>query len=276
MITTKINNSTDWTTRISKCSGIIAIIFAIFPFPSSCQQRQPKEVLFIGNSLTYYHDMPAMLQEMLRETHSTITIHQSTEPGVSLYNHLTSEKTINKLNSQSWAFVVLQEGTVRTLIPEVMRYQLKPTVIKLDSIIKIKGGRTILYQSYPISTYPQRYCYPSIIISNTLQEGDYCSVEFLNSDQEFTVIQNSFNDLIHSINGSIAPVGSCFESCKKKFPELMLFESAEDTHPSKLGSYMIACVFFRVLTGELVSGINFNAGLDLTDINKIKEIVDSN
>lgn len=273
---TKNNNLASWTIRISKCSRIVAIIFAIFPFLSSCQSRQPKEVLFIGNSLTYYHDMPAMLQEMLREKHSAINIHQITEPGVSLYNHLNSENTIKKLNSQSWDFVVLQEGTVRTLIPEVMQYQLRPTVIKLDSIIRVKGGRTILYQSWPILEYPKKYCYPSIMISNTLKEKDYCSLELLSSDQEFEIIQNSFNELNNSINGNIAYVGTCFELCKKKFPELMLFESKEDTHPSKLGSYLIACVFFRVLTGERANAINYGAGLELADIEKIKNIVDSN
>jgi hypothetical protein len=273
---TKNSNLTSWTIRISKCSRTVAIIFAIFPFLSSCQSRQPKEVLFIGNSLTYYHDMPAMLQEMLREKHSTINIHQSTEPGVSLYDHLTSENTIKKLNSQSWDFVVLQEGTVRTLIPEVMQYQLRPTVIKLDSIIRTRGGRTMLYESYPISKYPEKYCYPSIVISNTLEEKDYCSVELLDSDQEFKIIQNSFNDLNNSIDGNIALVGTCFELCKKKFPELTLFESKEDTHPSKLGSYLIACVFFKALTGETVSGMNYSAGLEFADIKKIQEIVDSN
>ncbi len=273
---TKNSNLTSWTTRISKCSRTVALIFATFPIISSCQSRQPKEVLFIGNSLTYYHDMPAMLQEMVREKHPTIKIHQSTEPGVSLNDHLTSEKTIKKLNSQSWDIVVLQEGTVRTLIPEVMQYQLRPTVIKLDSIIRVKGGRTILYESYPISKYPNKYCYPSFMISNTLKEKDYCSVELLSSDQEFKIIQNSFNELNNSINGNLAFVGTCFELCKRKFPELVLFESKEDTHPSKLGSYLIACVFYRVLTGESVSGINYNAGLELKDIKKIKEIVDSN
>jgi hypothetical protein len=273
---TKNSDLTCWTTRISKCLRTVAIVFATIPFISSCQSRQPKEVLFIGNSLTYYHDMPAMLQEMLREKHSTINIHQSTEPGVSLNDHLTSEKTRKKLNSQSWDFVVLQEGTVRALIPEVMQYQLRPTVIKLDSIIRVKGGRTILYESYPVSKYPAKYCYPSFMISNTLIEKDYCSVELHSSDQEFKIIQNSFSELSNSINGDIAFVGTCFESCKRKFPELMLFESKEDTHPSKLGSYLIACVFFRVLTGESVNGISYNAGLELNDTKKIKEIVDSN
>lgn len=266
----------NWTTRISKYSRTLLIVFSISPFLSSCQEREPKEVLFIGNSLTYYHDMPAMLQEMLREQLAAFNIHQRTEPGVSLYNHLISENTIKKLNSQSWDIVVLQEGTVRTLIPEVMEYQLRPTVIKLDSIIKTKGGRTILYESYPISKYPKKYCYPSILISNALEERDYCSVELLNSDQEFKIIQNSFKELNSSIEGNIALVGTSFELCKKKFPELMLFESKEDTHPSKLGSYLIACVFFRTLTGKKASGINYSAELELADIKKIKEIVDAN
>lgn len=273
---TKDYTLTGWTTRISKCSWTLATIVFILPFLSSCQSRQPKEVLFIGNSLTYYHEMPTMLQEMLREKSSTINVHQSTEPGVSLFNHLNSDKTIKKLNSQLWDFVVLQEGTVRVLIPEVMQYQLRPTVIKLDSIIRIKGGRTILYESYAISKYPEKYCYPSIMISNTLKEGDYCSVELLSSDQEFKIIQNSFIELNNLINGDIALVGEHFELCKKKYPELMLFESNEDTHPSKLGSYLIACVFFRALTGETVTEIDYNAGLELAEVKKIKAIVDSN
>jgi hypothetical protein len=240
---------------------------------NSCQ-TPPKEVLFIGNSLTYFHEMPAMLQEMLRESGSAINISQSTEPGFSLYQHLTSENTINKLNSQEWTFVVLQEGTVRTLIPEVMQFQLLPTVIELDSIIKGKGGRTILYEAYPMSQYPKKYCYPSVVISNTLEERDYCSEELMNSDQEFKIIKNSFEELNSSIKGNIAHVGTVFERCKIKFPELMLFESTNDTHPSKLGSYLIACVFFRTLTGEMVSNIKYTAGLELTDTKKIKEVVD--
>lgn len=252
------------------------IVGCLFPSQGSCQSNKPKEVLFIGNSLTYYHEMPAMLQEMLHQQGSLTTIHQSTEPGVSLSYHVKSETTIKKLNSQAWDYVVLQEMPARILIPEVVRYQFNPSVIKLDSIIRKKGGQTILYESYPISKYPAHYCYHSSMISSQLKEKDYCSVELLNSTQELKIIKKSFREINKIIKGNLALVGTSFELCKKKFPELMLFESAEDTHPSLLGSYLIACVFYKVLTGEKAVGINYNAGLNLNDTRKIKEIVDSN
>lgn len=59
----------------------------------ACSDRKPKEVLFIGNSLTYYHDMPVMLQAMLNEKDIRINIHQSTFPGVSLSAHLAKPQT---------------------------------------------------------------------------------------------------------------------------------------------------------------------------------------
>lgn len=266
----------DWINHLSGFPELLLVFFIIIPLLGSCQSRQPREVLFIGNSLTYFHDMPAMVQEMLREKQIVANVQQCTAPGVSLYIHLNAENTIRKLNSQSWDYVVLQEGTVSALIPEAMQYRFKPTVIRLDSLIRAKGGRTMLYQAYPISMYPSKYCYPEIMISKTLKKGSYCSAELLNSDQEFTIIQNSYNELKKSIDGDLALVGSCFEVCKKKYPELMLFESKEDTHPSKLGSYLIACVFFRALAGEKVSGVKYSAGLDAVEVKKIKDVVDSN
>jgi hypothetical protein len=252
----------------------LLLIFYIFPILCFSQSLQPKEVLFIGNSLTFYHEMPAMLQQMLRENGYAINLHQSTQPGFTLSQHLTSESTLKKLNSQSWDIVVLQEGTIWTLIPEVVQYQVKPALVKLDSIIKAKGGRTVLYQSYSLSMYPARYCCPSNLIGSTLKEKEYCSAKLMNSKQEFEIIQNSFHELNNLIGSETALVGTSFELCKKKFPELMLFESREDPHPSKLGSYLIACIFYRVLTGEKTGEINYTAGLELPDIRKIKKVVD--
>lgn len=53
---------------------------------TSCKSQKPQSsevlnVLFIGNSLTYFHDMPQTLQMMLDETHPNIEIDQSTFPG---------------------------------------------------------------------------------------------------------------------------------------------------------------------------------------------------
>lgn len=157
-----------------KTSSLIITCLSILVL-GACSDARPKEVLFIGNSLTYYHDMPLMLQGMLNENESKINIHQSTFPGVSLSDHLIKPETLAKLNSQNWDYVVLQEATVRVLIDEVREYNFEPSILRLDSLIKLKKGQTILYQSYPVSIYPKKYCYPSFLVRPEIPETNYCS-----------------------------------------------------------------------------------------------------
>lgn len=164
---------------------------------------------------------------------------------------------------------------MRVLIPEVREYNFVPTILKLDSLIKLKKGQTILYQSYPISIYPKKYCYPSFLIKPEVPETKYCSDSIESSAEEFEIIQASFKQVSKSTQCEIAPVGLCFELCKKKYPELSLFESTGDTHPSILGSYLIAYVFFKQLTGEKTAAVKYAGTLDQIDKLKINQIVDS-
>lgn len=242
---------------------------------AACSDPRPKEVLFIGNSLTYYHDMPLTLQAMLNEKDIKVNIYQSSFPGVSLSDHLIKPETLAKLNSQNWDYVVLQEATVRVLIDEVREYNFGPSILRLDSLIKLKKGQTILYQAYPISIYPKKYCYPSFLIKPEIPEVEYCSDSIRNSAEEFELIQTSFNEASKTIQGKVAPIGQYFEFCKKKYPELSLFESKEDTHPSVLGSYLIACVFYKTLTGEKTTDVKYSGTVTELDKGKINEIVDS-
>jgi hypothetical protein len=241
---------------------------------ASCKIDSPKEVLFIGNSLTYYHEMPLMLQSIFNEKGIKVNIQQNTLPGISLSYHLKEPSTLAKLKSQDWDYVILQEGTVQALIPEVRDFVFAPSVYKLDSLIKIKRGKTILYQSYPISIYPEKYCYPSFLIRNEIPEREYCSENLVSSTQEFEIIESSFKSIAKKISCDVAPVGYYFELCKKKYPELNLFESASDTHPSTLGAYLIACVFFKQLTKKQLGHFKYTDGLNPSDVNKITEVVD--
>ena len=124
----------------------------------SCQDKRIKNVLFVGNSLTYYNEMPKTLQSIIDDQDVRMNVQQITFPGYFLSQHLKDSLTISRINSQDWDYVVLQEATVRVLIPEIREYNFYPAVHKLDSIIKIKNGTTVLYQSYAISIYPKQYC----------------------------------------------------------------------------------------------------------------------
>lgn len=53
-------------------------------------------VLFIGNSLTYFHNMPTILQDIFIENNKNIRVFQSTFPGIPLHNHHNKYTFVNK------------------------------------------------------------------------------------------------------------------------------------------------------------------------------------
>lgn len=84
---------------------IIILIFITLILSNYKSQNKNTEneinVLFIGNSMTYFHNMPQTLQEMLNETNSNIKIDQSTFPGMPLNGHLLEIITSNTENEIS-------------------------------------------------------------------------------------------------------------------------------------------------------------------------------
>ncbi len=116
--------------------------------PKQIENQQKINVLFIGNSLTYYHDMTKTLQVMLDENNSKYNIEQSAFPGMTLKGHLediitetkgedvyTREKeagetteTEKKLKSKKWDVIILQEGTGRLYYSEVIKEVINPSI----------------------------------------------------------------------------------------------------------------------------------------------------
>jgi len=279
----------------------ILCILSIYCALSSIAQE--KKVLFVGNSLTYYNDMPQTLQKMIDEKGIKIKIEQETPPGYNLVSHAKFREnggnavridkdeaapTVQRILSRNWDIVILQEAPIEILIPDKRYYCAEPALKYLDSIIKSKHATTIIYQNYALPKYPVKYCSqngPHNIIFRqmafdpqqqmVIQGDSACSDSFQNSEQEFTLLRDQYNKLAGMIHADLAEVGHYFELCKKHHPEIQLYDSADDSHPSREGSYLIACVFFHSLTKEQAHTVTYNAGIDKDTAKKLQELVDS-
>ncbi len=71
--------------------------------------RPERTALFIGNSRTFYHNMPFMVRSIADSAGYPEKLHveMDAEPGVSLADHMSSSKT-QALLARSWDHVVLQ------------------------------------------------------------------------------------------------------------------------------------------------------------------------
>jgi hypothetical protein len=89
-----------------KMKNILIIVFIFFSFLA---QSQTKKVLFIGNSYTYFNDMPEMVSEMAESTVDELEIVSGAIGGYSFKDHSTDSATLSLIKMGGWDYVVLQE-----------------------------------------------------------------------------------------------------------------------------------------------------------------------
>ncbi|MCE2611713.1 DUF4886 domain-containing protein [Flavobacteriaceae bacterium D16] len=258
----------------------------------SQKQEEEINVLFIGNSLTYFHDMPQMVQEMVAVTHPNMVVEQSTFPGMSLSAHLDNiiesrtEHSIStrkkeegeltdtemKIAEKKWDVVILQTGTVAVLIPEARELKVEKAISEIKRRINNPDCKFILFETWPSKEeFPKEYCYSSWSINGTWGDEQFCSPIIENLELEIKLIKESYNliaqnqGLIKSNNGSI------FYEIRTKHPEIELLE--DTIHPNKTGAFLNACIFYKLLTGKKPSVLKYNGEIEPKTVNLIKTIV---
>jgi hypothetical protein len=242
--------------------SVLVPLFLVLSFCCSAQ-NDSCSVLFIGNSLTYYNDMPAMLQRMLdTDKGKKYIVYSATMPAITLREHLallqsnSIREILNKkdfvlstdtFHKRKFDYVILQEATSRMLIPEIRKYSFD-CMEQLDSLIKNNKGQTILYQNYPANRYPNTPCLPDPIKFKSDSDAFYCGDELLNSTQELAILVKAYAEIGSKIGAKITPIGQAFEMLKTLNPHYNL--QADDTHPSQVGSYLMASLFYKTISGK--------------------------
>lgn len=203
--------------------ALLLLVFALLPLPAMAEpasppassQPAPLRVLFIGNSYTYYNDLPAMLTNMAAASPQPILADAVTEPGATLQLLWDEGKALKKIRSQPWDFVILQEQSLRpTTDPELMRRYAR----KFDAAIREKGARTVFYLTWAR----------------------------LNKPEMQDVLDRAYSELAKELGALLAPVGPAWKRALEKTPKLPL-HLEDGSHPTPTGSYLAACVLYLTL-----------------------------
>ncbi len=248
--------------------------------------------MFVGNSLTYYHDMPGMLQAMLSEKGHPVRIHQSTVPGMSLSAHFsqiitqltdstafTRKKmageqtgTENKLRERPWDIIILQTGTVEALIPESRNLSVSPAIARAKTYL-VSPARIILFNTWASdTTYPLQFCQPGTVIDASLRNRPYCSETLDNLARHTAAINAGFAELAADNGVEKSNHGDLFLEMRNRHTEVGLFDDA--FHPSPAGSFLNACEFYYLLTREKVSGLEYTGPVAPGQAEALKQLVD--
>jgi hypothetical protein len=216
------------TTRLA----LLLPLLAAAPVPVASQGPAPaRHILFVGNSYTYWNELPRMVRALADSAgHPEITIESITAPGVSLEDHWNEGPARSKIAAGGWEIVVLQQGPSSQ--PEGRRL-LREYVSKFSQEIHRVGGRPALYMVWP----------------SRERSGD------------FDGVRESYTAAATLVGGLLFPASEAWRAAWRRDSTLALY-SGDNLHPSRLGSYLTALVMVAELLGQppegLVSGITID------------------
>ena len=185
---------------------------------------EPLRVLFVGNSFTYYNEMPYVLQQMAAAAGAReLEYELLAEGGYALKDHLKSGQFLKLLRERRWDFVVLQE---QSALPVNDREEMFKAARLMDAEIQKKGAKTVFFETWA-------------------PKGDV---------KTQSAISEAYAKLAKELRAMVAPAGAAWQLVLKKNPKLELYDP-DGRHPNAAGSYLAACVLYATLYGKSPLGL---------------------
>lgn len=180
-------------------------------------------VLFIGNSLTYSNDLPAIVQALAEATRQQPLIYKTIAfPNFSLEDHWNQKDARKAIAKGGWDVVVMQQGPSasgegRALLLEYTG--------RFAEEIRRAGGRPALYMVWPAAS----------------------------RRQDFKGVSASYRQAAEAVDGLLFPVGEAWLNTWRRSPEMALY-SDDGFHPAMAASYLAALVIYEQLYHQPAAG----------------------
>lgn len=230
------------------------IVLLLVCFFSSAQVQ--KKVLFIGNSITYFNDMPILFESIANEKGKNVDVDFYAPGGTGFVNHHEDNNVYNLFKNNIWDVVVLQPGSSESA---GVSWPITTTAARgnrmQDSIKKYSPCAKVLLYEIP-------YGVPS-------------ADNYANYFQIQTKIKDSITKLADNMHVPLVAAGECARQHYSAQQDLLLHGSYNDIHPNLNGSYLVASAMFCAIFQEPVSGVNFNGGVSPATATYFQGIADN-
>ena len=208
------------------------LIFILTLIPLFIFSQQTKDVLFVGNSYTFYNDLPEMVKQIALSFGDTLNYESSTPGGASFGMYATNTTTISKINQQVWDYVVLQaQSQEPSLSTNYVNTNVYPAV---QSLIDIIENNSTCIDPMFFMTWGRKYG----DASNCAPWPPVCT--YLGMQQQLRL---RYLDFSFTHDASCSPVGMAWKESISQDSTLNLY-SPDNSHPSVYGTYLSACTFY--------------------------------
>lgn len=188
---------------------------------SKSEKPDALRILFIGNSVQYWHELPKVFASLVRqsEPQKPLRVGNVTGNNYSLRDHWDAGMAAEFIQHRGpWDYVVLQ-GKSRQQWDD-SNTQLVRLFIRLIEKTKAKP---VLVENYVDDT--------------ELAEYESSHVRFV--------------DMVQKWHIPVIPIGTCWSHVRNELPQIDLYDPDDRHHPSLQGTYLIALTLYGSLFKEL-------------------------
>lgn len=284
---------------------IIGAYFLISKNPAEAEQhyavdpldsRPAIRLLFIGNSRTYYNDMPALVQNMTKVSSSNSTTTHRYEiamhaPGGHTFEDHSTNPTVQELLKQKWNYIILQGGSPENTNPDSSQSFLTHGADLIQRIQEQNSQPVLLTAwTYDEGSYEfenEHYLKPDYLTYVASYQAyidhhgepphDRPAPDTffpLDIEKHTRFIQNDYHTLASQSHALEVNVGGAFQkllATNQRFDTL----TTDGNHPNLQGSYLMAVMLHVCFSKVPASTINYTPpGLIDGDAQAIKAFVD--
>lgn len=209
-------------------------------------------VLFIGNSYTYFNNLPEVLETIAADAGVMIDADMHARGGATLRDHLADTTLPRRLQETRWDVVIIQEQSTLGL----RQIEGRATVADPESFLRhaqrlISEVRAVNAQPFLLLTWRQRQA----------------------AADEQDRLTHAYAQATEASGAALIPVGLAWERARRERPDLELYAS-DGSHPSSTGTYLMARAVLATIAGRHIDVATFHVqGHPVSSAGKIADTI---
>lgn len=202
--------------------SVLVLLLGIAFNAHAAPQKDTVHVLFVGNSYVYYNNLAQMIGLITDSIDVKLMCRKSTAGGATLTEHwngakgLSSRKVIEK---GKFDIVVIQDNSMWPIQhPDSVLFNGE----RFCNLVKQSGAKPYIYNTWARKKTPETQAQ----------------------------INTVYEEVGRRNKATVVPVGNCWAKAMELKPDIELFHP-DGSHPSPLGTFLIALSFVKKITGKL-------------------------
>lgn len=230
-------------------------ILFLFSFSlSRLLAQDTTDILFVGNSFTYYNAMPQMVKSLADSAGVNAYVAVHAPGGISVGDiaqgnqaHMNNPVLFSLIRSRKWDIVVIQDNQGRFVRDSA---QFPSTAVSLV----IEGHLRLMDSVKANNACAKVVLFGGWAFKNGMPPYGNTGIEMI---RRILCNYRVLNDTLHEV---ISPIGEAWIKGVNYLPAVNLWDT-DDAHPSYAGSYLTASVIFSTIFNLPAQVLNFNGNL---------------